>query len=438
MTTPTPPPPQGPHDPTQPLPYRPPAQYPGAYGPPPGQPYGSAPAAPYGPPPGPPYGQPLGQQQGPGTDPRQPRRAPRRAGWLVAAALLAGVGGGVGGAAAYDHSTAVTPTASPGVVNSPASAPVAPAANSSSATVESVARAVLPSVVQINEISPQGEASGSGIILSPDGVILTNNHVVEMAANQGRLVVSFNDGTHAPATIIGRDPLTDLAVIKAAGVSGLTPAKLGSSLSLAVGQQVLAIGSPFGLESTVTEGIVSALNRPVSTQPEQPGQLPTVFPAIQTDAAINPGNSGGPLVDMAGRVVGIDSAIRTTSTSPMSQGGSIGLGFAIPIDEARPIIQQLRKGETPTHAKIGIEVRDAVSHDGLTVGARVMSIEPNSAAAKTALRPGDIITGIGTTPVTSSDGLVASVRSYRPGDTVQLTVMSHGQQRTVTVTLGSD
>jgi putative serine protease PepD len=274
--------------------------------------------------------------------------------------------------------------------------------------------------------------------LSSDGLILTNNHVVEMAANHGRLVVSFNNGLHAPATIVGRDPLTDLAVIKATGVSGLTPAKLGSSSSLAVGQQVLAIGSPFGLESTVTEGIVSALNRPVSTQPEQPGQLPTVFPAIQTDAAINPGNSGGPLVDMAGQVVGIDSAIRTTSTSPMSQGGSIGLGFAIPIDEARPIIQQLIKGQTPTHARIGVEVQSVYTPDGLTTGAKVMKVEPNTPAARSGLHKGDIITKIGTTPVTSSDGLVASVRTYRPGDTVQLSVMSHGQQRTVTVTLGSD
>jgi putative serine protease PepD len=429
MTTPTPPPPQGPHDPTQPLPYLPPAQSPGAYGPSSGQPYGSAPGAAYGPPPG----QPLG------PDPKRPARAPRRAGWVVAAALLAGVGGGVGGAAAYDSTYGANPTAGPTVVHSAGSAPVAPAAaNTSSATVESVARAVLPSVVQINEIAPQGEASGSGIILSPDGLILTNNHVVEMAANHGRLVVSFNNGTHAPATIVGRDPLTDLAVIKATGVSGLTPAKLGSSSSLAVGQQVLAIGSPFGLESTVTEGIVSALNRPVSTQPEQPGQLPTVFPAIQTDAAINPGNSGGPLVDMAGQVVGIDSAIRTTSTSPMSQGGSIGLGFAIPIDEARPIIQQLIKGQTPTHARIGVEVQSVYTPDGLTTGAKVMKVEPNTPAARSGLHKGDIITKIGTTPVTSSDGLVASVRTYRPGDTVQLSVMSHGQQRTVTVTLGSD
>ena len=201
-------------------------------------------------------------------------------------------------------------------------------------------------MVKIYATGQQGSGSGSGIILTDDGQILTNNHVVEIAADGGELAVSFNDGSTAKATIVGRDPLTDLAVIQAEGVSGLTPATLGDSDDLAVGQQVVAVGSPFGLESTVTTGIVSALNRPVTTQGESSTDPTTIFPAIQTDAAINPGNSGGPLIDMNGQVVGIDSAIRTASSSAGEQGGSIGLGFAIPINDAVPIVEQLRNGET--------------------------------------------------------------------------------------------
>ena len=179
-----------------------------------------------------------------------------------------------------------------------------------------MAAAVLPSVVKISERTPQGGASGSGVILSSDGQILTNNHVVADAV--GNLVVSFNDGSTAPATVVGTDPLTDLAVIQAHGVSGLTTASLGSSDDVKVGEQVVAVGSPFGLESTVTSGIVSALDRPVDTGSTS-GQG-SVFPAIQTDAAINPGNSGGPLVDLSGDVVGINSAIRTSGSTVGDRG----------------------------------------------------------------------------------------------------------------------
>jgi putative serine protease PepD len=274
--------------------------------------------------------------------------------------------------------------------------------------------------------------------LNSSGLILTNNHVVDLAADDGRIIVSFNSGDTAPAEIIGRDPMTDVAVIQAQDVSGLTPAKLGRSAALSVGEEVVAIGSPFGLESTVTSGIVSALGRPVSTgSPSASATEQTIFPAIQTDAAINPGNSGGPLVNMAGEVVGINSAIRTAS--PTGAGaGSIGLGFAIPIDETRPIVAQLRRGETATHARIGISVGDVVRTTGLPGGARVEEVDPAGAAADTDLREGDVITKIGNTLVTSADGLVANVRTYRPGDTVQLTVLSDGDLRTVTVTLGSD
>ena len=276
---------------------------------------------------------------------------------MVATSLLVGGAAGVGGAAAWDAwqpdestgSTATTRTTSQ-VVDTPDQA-------AADGTVAQVAQEVLPSVVKIDVSSGQESGSGSGIMLSSDGQILTNNHVVEVAGDAGSISVSFNDGTSAPAKILGTDPLTDTAVIQAEGVDGLTPATIGKSSDLQVGEGVVAIGSPFGLESTVTSGIVSALDRPVDVGSDSQGNS-TTYPAIQTDAAINPGNSGGPLVDMNGHVVGINSSIRTSSSSASEQGGSIGLGFAIPIDEVMPIVEQMIDGETPTHARLGISVSD--------------------------------------------------------------------------------
>ncbi len=315
---------------------------------------------------------------------------------------------------------------------------VAPAADS----VEGVAKSVLPSVVKINVKGQQGEGSGSGIILSSDGEILTNNHVVEVAAQGGDISVNFNDGTAKNAKVVGTDPLTDLAVIKAEGVSGLKPATIGRSTQVDVGENVVAIGSPFGLEATVTSGIVSALNRPVSvgSASEQGGQ-DTTYPAIQTDAAINPGNSGGPLVNLAGDVVGINSSIRTASSGGVdsSSGGSIGLGFAIPIDQVWPVVQQLRNGETPTHARLGVSVTDAASNNGLLSGAGIESVNSGSAGEKAGLKSGDVVTKVDDDIVTGSDSLVATIRGHRPGDKVTLTVVESGDKtRTVAVTLDSD
>ena len=310
---------------------------------------------------------------------------------------------------------------------------------------EGAAAKALPSVVKIYASGPQASGSGSGIVLTKDGEILTNNHVVEIAADGGKSAVSFNDGTSAKATILGRDPLTDLAVIKADGQDNLTPATLGNSDNLDVGEQVVAVGAPFGLESTVTTGIVSALNRPVTTQGESADDPTTVFPAIQTDAAINPGNSGGPLIDLAGNVVGIDSAIKTDSSASGEQSGSIGLGFAIPINDAVPIVQELRAGQTPTHARIGVEVGDASDSVGLPDGALVGKVDPGTAAAEAGLQKGDVITKVDDYRIDNSDSLVATVRSYRPGDKVTLTVVSStdngattSDSHTIDVTLGSD
>jgi putative serine protease PepD len=367
------------------------------------------------------------------------------AGLLVAALVAGGLGGLAGGAGftAIDNLVGGGSATEPSSTGSQTSTivnrkAVAPAADS----VEAVAKSVLPSVVKINVKGAQGEGSGSGIIISSDGEILTNNHVVAVAGQGGEMSVSFNDGSAKKATVVGTDPLTDLAVIKAQGVSGLHPATLGRSTQVAVGENVVAIGSPFGLEATVTSGIVSALNRPVSVGSEtgQSGQ-DTTYPAIQTDAAINPGNSGGPLVDLNGDVVGINSSIRTASSGGLdsSSGGSIGLGFAIPIDQVWPVVQQLRNGQTPTHARLGVSVTDASSNNGLLTGAGIEAVNQGSAAQKAGLKRGDVVTKVNNDIITGSDSLVATIRGHRPGDHVTLTVVGSGNKtRTVDVTLDSD
>ncbi len=383
----------------------------------------------YGPPPA---------DASPATPPTERPRRGAFAATVVAASLLVGGGAGVAGAALWDanqenpsSSASAARTTTP-VIDQGDTAPA-------QGSVEQVAAAVLPSVVKIDVSGQQGAGSGSGIILSTDGQILTNNHVVEVAGDGGSIRVAFDDGSYADARVLGTDPLTDTAVIQAEGVSGLTAATIGQSANLDVGQEVVAIGSPFGLESTVTSGIVSALNRPVNVGTDGQGGS-TTYPAIQTDAAINPGNSGGPLVDMTGAVVGINSSIRTASSGAIgAESGSIGLGFSIPIDEVMPIIDQMINGETPTHARIGIGVGPlSGSNADLVDGAQVSQVNPGSPAEKAGLRDGDVITQVDGTLITGPDSLVATVRSYRPGDKVEVTWSRGGQTQTATVTLESD
>jgi putative serine protease PepD len=358
---------------------------------------------------------------------------------IVAAALIVGGGAGLGGAAAYDalQGDPVPASGTTAATTSPVvSTPDEPAAEGS---VQQVASAVLPSVVKLDVSDGRQAGSGSGIILSSDGIILTNNHVVEVAGNGGQITISFSDGSHASATILGTDPLTDTAVIQAEGVDGLTPATIGESAAVDVGEGVVAIGSPFGLDATVTSGIVSALNRPVDVGTDQAGNA-TVYPAIQTDAAINPGNSGGPLVDLSGNVIGINSSIQSTQ-SASGEAGSIGLGFAIPIDEVLPVIEQMKAGETPTHARLGVQVQN-VANDGsgalVIDGAQIQSVGTGSAAGAAGLENGDVVTKIDDELITSSDSLVATIRSYRPGDEVTVTFERDGQEQTTTLTLDSD
>lgn len=404
------------------------------------------PSEPQGPPAWRPYT--AGPQLFPTPPPaRKPKRRLAFAGSVVAASLLVGGAAGVGGAAVFsalDDGPAGTSGSSSVQTAKVVDTPSTTAADGS---VEAVAQEVLPSVVKIDVSGSQGSGSGSGIIMSSDGQILTNNHVVALAGDGGSLTVSFNDGTKASATVLGTDPLTDTALIQAQGVSGLTPATLGKSSDLKVGEGVVAIGSPLGLESTVTSGIVSALNRPVDVgATSEQSDATAVYPAIQTDAAINPGNSGGALVDLNGHVVGINASIATAGSSSGGESGSIGLGFAIPMDEVLPIVEQMAKGETPTHAQLGVQVSQVgVSTDGqqqpgaqVSDGAQIQKVGDGSAAAGAGLQAGDVITKVDDTLITDPDALVATIRSYRPGDQVTVTYTRDGQTETAQMTLDSD
>ncbi len=370
-----------------------------------------------------------------GAPPAKRKRGGRKLAGALALVVLA-AGAGYGGAALHDELK--DDDGGNGTVVSSLSKDGATQTSAPAGTVEQVAAKVLPSVVQINVKGGQESGSGTGIIISSDGNILTNNHVVDVAGEGGTITVAFSDGTNSKAAIIGTDPKTDLAVIKAEGRSGLTPATLGSSADLKVGQEVVAIGSPFGLESTVTQGIVSALNRPVSSSDGSGSGSSTTFPAVQTDAAINPGNSGGPLVDLQGRVIAINSAIRSGTTTS-GEAGSIGLGFAIPIDLAKNVSKQLLEGKKVAHAQIGVSVGNFLGPDGITgVGAEVQKVTPDGAADKAGLKAGDVITAVNGVLVPSSEALVASVRGFNPGEKVKLTYTRGGQKDEVEVTLGSD
>ncbi|MFT4009420.1 MAG: trypsin-like peptidase domain-containing protein [Nocardioidaceae bacterium] len=396
------------------------------------------PRTPAAPAPGQPITQPTTQPTAVASPPRARPTTATVAGLLIGALAVGGIAGvtGAAGVVALDHRGDNSQTTVSPVINDDKDSDGVDGASAGS--VEQVASDVLPSVVKINVTGTQGSGSGSGIIISSDGEILTNNHVASIAAGQGQMTVNFNDGNSAKATIVGTDPITDLAVIKAEGVQGLTPAKLNTSDNLAVGENVVAIGSPFGLEATVTSGIISALNRPVSVSGDSEG-TDTTYPAIQTDAAINPGNSGGPLVNLQGEVIGIDSSIRTASDSELGgQGGSIGLGFAIPIKNVMPVVDQLRKGETPTHAKLGVSVGDAAKDDGLITGASIQSVAAGSAAEKAGIKAGDIVTKVDDIPISNAESLVATIRGMRPGDSVTVTVLRGETSHEIKATLDSD
>ena len=406
----------------------------------------------------------------PGPQHRRSRAGALTAGALAIAVVSAGIGGGVVLLARPDHQRVTTvDSAGP---NGPANVP---AANLPAGSVEQVAAKVVPSVVKLETEMGRQSEEGSGIILSSDGLILTNNHVVASAfdKDQGNApaapppaapglpglpggptpppapnspagpggpaggapttTVTFADGRTTTFTVVGTDPASDIAVVRAQGMSDLTPITLGSSANLRVGQDVVAVGSPLGLEGTVTTGIVSALNRPVATGGDVKNQN-TVLDAIQTDAAINPGNSGGALVNMNGELVGVNSAIATIGgDSPDAQSGSIGLGFAIPVDQAKRIADELISTGTASHASLGVQV----SNDTTTHGAKIVDVTKGGAADAAGLPSGVIVTKVDDRVIASADALVAAVRSRAPGDKVTLTYKdASGTPKTVQVTLG--
>ena len=293
-----------------------------------------------------------------------------------------------------------------------------------------VAQRVQPAVAAINIEAIGMSGIGSGVVIDEDGHILTNNHVISGVADipDAELTVTFSAAGEArsvPARIIGRDPKTDLAVIKVEDVSGLTVAELGDSSQVRVGDTVIALGSPQGLNGTVTSGIVSALNRPVRLAGEGT-DTDGVADAIQTDASINPGNSGGPLVDVRGAVIGINTVIFSVS------GGSQGLGFAIPINMAKGIAEQLIAGEQPVHPDIGVTAR--TSTNGAAAGAELATIVPGGPADAAGLREGDVITAVGDRPVGSTDELTVTIWTAGAGDTVRVTLIRDGQRMELDVT----
>ena len=300
-------------------------------------------------------------------------------------------------------------------------------------SVADIAARTVPAVVSFEIRVGEEGGTGSGVVIDPSGYVLTNNHVVAPAAEVtgAQIEAIFHDGTRAAAQIVGRDPKTDLAVVKVE-VANPVVATFGSSAGLVVGDGVIAIGSPLGLAGTVTEGIVSALDRPVRLDGAGT-DTNAVIDAIQTDAAINPGNSGGPLVDSTGAVVGINTAIRSLG---MGEGGSIGLGFAIPIDDARGIAEELIRSGSVKHAEIGINARSV--SDGTTDGAQVQNVQQGGAAEAAGIVEGDVIVRLGGRPIAGADELVVAVREHNPGDPVEVELIREGRPLTVSVVLASD
>ena len=365
-----------------------------------------------------------------------------RHGWrLVVAATLLGVGctllgGVVGGYIAVrnldslnDASYSVGPVP-PKLANRPAS------------SVAGIAARDMPSVVMIKVNG--GEGTGSGFVVN-GGYIVTDNHVVTLdgLVPDAVLQVDFSDGKSVPGELIGRDPYSDIAVIKPEGVTGLPALTMGNSASVVVGDPVLAIGSPLGLADTVTSGIVSAVNRPVEPGPGTGSPPQVFFDAIQTDAPINPGNSGGPLVNARGQVIGVDAAIDTLGDDPITgtQGGSIGLGFAIPINEVRRVLVQLVRTGHATHSVIGATLNGNYGGNGAQIATapqdRVPPIVPGGPAAKAGLQPGDVIIWFDNQQITNDYSLLDAIRSAPPGSRVEVTFARQGQTLQTWLTLGS-
>ena len=343
-------------------------------------------------------------------------------GIAVAAGLVAGILGGVGGAVLVDQLGSGGALTTGRLDQLPQSSAEAPPLQPGS--VAAIADAALPTVVSLAVSGNAGQGTGSGFVLRPDGYILTNNHVISGAASGGRIVVAFSDGTEAKGEIVGRSASYDLGVVKV-DRRGLEAAPLGNSEAVRVGDPVVAIGSPLGLNGTVTTGIISALQRPVTAGGE--GEQ-SFISALQTDAAINPGNSGGPLLDAEGKVIGINSAIATVPGATRSDAGSIGLGFAIPINTAKRISEEIiANGESATPV-IGVTLDNRYTGPG----AKIEDVTPGG-PSDGRLRSGEIITSVDGREVADATEVIIAIRTKAPGDEITLG-LENGED--VTVTLG--
>ena len=398
---------------------------------------------------------PAGPPPAPSSTPTAPAPAPRRQGIgsLLAVALLsAGLASG-GTYAAVRLGDDPTPSAMSSTSDRGADPAPVSRSGGSPASWTGVAAAVTPSVVSITAEGQSGTGEGSGVVISKAGEVLTNNHVV---AGASKLTVTLSNGTTYAASVRGTDPSTDLAVVAIQGApSTLTPVAFGDSASVKVGDPVMAVGNPLGLSGTVTTGVVSAVNRPVTTSAPQEQQStdpfgfpqrsqqqasePVVTNAIQTSAAINPGNSGGALVDASGRLVGINSSIAQLGSSGSGQSGNIGIGFAIPVNEARSIADQLIKSGKAQHAYLGLTPTDGSASDGSATrtGALVRQVASGTPAAKAGLRQGDVVIAVDGDRVESAAALVATVRATSVGEKVTLTVLRSGKEVTMTATLAA-
>ena len=402
-------------------------------------PEASAPTATLPPPP-PPFrtpGEPAGA-----PSPRRGRGLGQTAGVALLAAVLAS--GGTYALTQANEAGTGTPAATQ-QANQNGTSPTVIQGNPAAPDWSAVAKAVSPSVVSIQ----LANGAGSGVILDKSGHIVTNNHVVEAGGSgngNGGIQVTLADGRTYAATVVGTDPSTDLAVIKlSAAPSDLTPISLGDSDTIAVGDPTMAIGNPLGLSGTVTTGIVSAVDRPVSTGSESDSPLgqsssePVVTNAIQTSAAINPGNSGGALVNAKGELIGINSSIAQLGGGTGGQSGNIGIGFAIPVNEAKSIADQLIAHGTAEHAFLGVSARDTVTQDGAAkrAGAEIAAVTDSAPAQTAGIKQGDIVVGIDGAPVDSSTALVAQIRERKAGEKVTLTVIRDGKRQDVSVTLAA-
>ncbi|WP_418080533.1 trypsin-like peptidase domain-containing protein [Streptomyces ambofaciens] len=380
------------------------------------------------------------QQSGAAVPTREQRRKRTRKAIVGAALLIALVSGGIGGGvgAYLERNGGV------GTVELPQAGKEA--AERAPDSVAGIAARALPSVVTLHVSGSDAAGTGTGFVLDDRGHILTNNHVVEPAGPGGGITVTFDSGDTAEATVVGRDSGYDLAVVRVKGVSGLTPMPLGNSDNVRVGDPVVAIGAPFDLAGTVTSGIISARERPITAGGEEgDGSDVSYVDALQTDAPINPGNSGGPLLDSRGRVVGINSAIRSAGSgsaeSDGGQAGSIGLGFAIPINQGKRVAEELINTGKATHPVIGITLDMAYTGDGARVGTRGSGGGPAVTAggpgAEAGIKAGDVITAVDGQRVHSGEELIVKTRAHRPGDRLELTLERDGRETNVSLVLGS-